>query len=505
MSLEAYRAELRRQLAVLPALQRQTIGLVVAELERARARIVAELAGGLSDSGRATRARTLAEIERQLASWTRAANELGGAAAARSWRHGLELVRAPLGAAGLGAGMGARIDARALASIQRVLTDRISGASTEAIQRINQVLLQTMIGTTSQSDAITQIGEILGSTRRRAQTILFTELGRAHAMASHAAMLEAAELLPGLRKRWMRSGKRYPRRDHAAAHNQIVLVGEPFVVGGVEMLHPRDPAAPARHTINCGCMAVPVVDGSTFGASTQRIDMRNPSVAPQRELTSAPLAPVVPVAPVAPVMPVPPPVPVPTAPSATVSAVLGAVSSTARTIARDQHPRFVGLPSQVIDALAGWERSVVGRPLEHLAIVSVDGRILQDVVGEADRVRFTLPYDSGRGAVLTHTHRTNSAPGYRDVITAAAYEVLELRVIGPRDVFRVGPFNRFTMGLLVTHQAALAAELRAILHRIDGRYPGLTAEQRMTVAYNYFFPLVAQRLQLPHRRVPHGY
>jgi hypothetical protein len=292
--IEAYRAELRRQLAALPRLQRSTITRVVAELEQARRQVLAEIAVMTNAGARASRERSLAEIERQLQGWSAAASRIGGEAASVAWRQGLAMVAAPLAAAGLGRGLGAQVDARALASIQSVLTSRIAGASTEVIRQIDQVLLQVLIGTRPQSDAITRISELLGSTRRRAQTILFTELGRAHAMANHAAMLEAAEQIPGLRKRWLRSGKKHPRPSHFRAHNQIVLAAQPFVIENVRLMHPRDPAAPAKHTINCGCMSVPVVDGSTFGASNARFDTRNPEsdvvMVRRDEATSAEIA-----------------------------------------------------------------------------------------------------------------------------------------------------------------------------------------------------------------------
>lgn len=270
--LEAYRAELRRQLAALPRLQRKTIERVLAELEKARTSILADLSAQLSDSRRASRTRMLTEVERQISAWSRGASEIGSAAAAASWTAGMEMVRAPIAAAGLGVSIGNRINARALASVQNVLTNLISNAGNSAIASINSVIAQTLIGTTTQADAISQVAMILDSPRRRAQTIIFTEVGRAHAMASHAAMVEAADQIPGLRKRWVRSGKLHPRRDHVAAHGQIRLAAEPFLVAGEKLMHPRDPDGTTGNTINCGCMSVPLVDGSTLGASTVRID-----------------------------------------------------------------------------------------------------------------------------------------------------------------------------------------------------------------------------------------
>lgn len=270
--LQAYQAELRRQLAALPRIQRTAIERVLAELQTARAALLKELQQQLSDARRASRQRILAEVERQITAWSRAAAQIGTQAAGVAWTAGMAMVTAPLAAGGVTVTVATRIDPRALASVQQLLTSRIADAGARAIASINSVVTQTLIGTTPLSDAITQVGQILNSPRRRAQTIVFTEVGRAHAIAAQAAMTEAAQVVPGLRKRWLRSGKRHPRRDHVAAHNQIKLVGEPFLVAGERLMHPRDPNGSARNTINCGCMSVPVVDGSTFGASTVRLD-----------------------------------------------------------------------------------------------------------------------------------------------------------------------------------------------------------------------------------------
>lgn len=270
-ALAAYRAELRAQLRRLPALQRSAIERVLQELKQVRDRILAELAGPLSDSRRAARTRLFAEIEQQMAGWARAAAAVGQQSTALAWTAGIELVSRPIAAA-LGVSVATRIDPRAVAMVDRTLTSAIADASAASVRRINAVIREVVIGATTTPDAIAAIGRILESPGRRAQTILFTELGRAHAMAGQAAMIEAAQKVPGLRKRWVRSGKLNPRADHVRAHNQTVLAGEFFTVAGERMRHPRDPNASAANTVNCGCMAVPVVDGSTIGASRVSID-----------------------------------------------------------------------------------------------------------------------------------------------------------------------------------------------------------------------------------------
>ena len=63
--------------------------------------------------------------------------------------------------------------------------------------------------------------------------------------------------IEGLQKQWRRSGKRHPRITHDLADGQIVDVGQPFMVGGIQILKPRDPSIPIGERINCGCTSLP--------------------------------------------------------------------------------------------------------------------------------------------------------------------------------------------------------------------------------------------------------
>jgi hypothetical protein len=302
-------------------------------------------------------------------------------------------------------------------------------------------------------------------------------------MASHAAMIEAAKKIPGLRKRWLRSGKKHPRRSHYRAHNQMVLAAEPFVIGGVKLMHPRDPNGPADHTINCGCMAVPVVDGSTLGASQVRIDpaepMRDPDIVRRPEPTAAEIA----------------------------GAVLPTVASIAPAAAAALavSPVTSGLSDALVDAVTAFEAAAARSPVERLAFFSADGRLLREVTGSEDRARFEMPLRDGLAGVLTHTHSGNTAPGYQDLLTAAAYEVQELRVVGPRDLFRLGPFDRLTFAALLRERHSLAVEFEAVVSDVRARFPRMSAERQFQLAYNQFGPIAARRLGIPYRRLRHDY
>jgi len=59
-------------------------------------------------------------------------------------------------------------------------------------------------------------------------------------------------------KQWLCSGLGNERFTHLTANEQIREVGDPFLVGGVDMQFPGDPAAPPREVINCNCVCIAV-------------------------------------------------------------------------------------------------------------------------------------------------------------------------------------------------------------------------------------------------------
>lgn len=54
-------------------------------------------------------------------------------------------------------------------------------------------------------------------------------------------------------KTWLASADERTRPDHADADGQTVRLDEQFVVGGVAMDAPGDPAAPADEVVGCRC------------------------------------------------------------------------------------------------------------------------------------------------------------------------------------------------------------------------------------------------------------
>jgi Phage Mu protein F like protein len=86
----------------------------------------------------------------------------------------------------------------------------------------------------------------------RSEVIARTEVLQASALASHQA---AASSGVPLRHVWLTAGDHRVRESHRRANGQRRPLGEPFMVGGEQMLYPGDPSfgASAEQTIMCRC------------------------------------------------------------------------------------------------------------------------------------------------------------------------------------------------------------------------------------------------------------
>lgn len=211
-------------------------------------------------------------ITRAMATFSAGATAVISQAAGKAWQAGLDLIDNPLAAGGINiAGLLPEIDTKQLAAMRTFMTDRMKDIGATVAARINGEMGLVMIGTQTPGDAISNVATIIEKGGRgRAQTIVRTELGRAYATASHERQLQAATLLPGLKKQWRRSGKIHSRLAHDAVDGQIQPVDQPFIVGGVPMMYPHDPKAPAAQTINCGCISLPFMDEWTVETPGKR-------------------------------------------------------------------------------------------------------------------------------------------------------------------------------------------------------------------------------------------
>lgn len=252
---KARTAERRR----LTRIQRDTHAELLRLLKTAEERIAGILAATPTDYQAWMLPQQQAAIRQAMDDIGRQMGQRLDESAVASWQAGIDLVDRPIAAGGLNiAAVLPALDTAQLEALRAFMTDRMTDVGLQLANRINNELGLVAIGGQGISEAITKIESLIDSGgRSRATTIVRTELGRAYAVATQQRMDQAREILPGLQKQWRRSGKLHSRPSHDAADGQVVDVDKPFIVGGVALMHPRDPAAPAAETINCGCESLP--------------------------------------------------------------------------------------------------------------------------------------------------------------------------------------------------------------------------------------------------------
>lgn len=257
---KAFNQERRAQLLRGVRIQSETYDEIVYLLEQAKRTIAGELALGAPTGFESWRLQLVqAEIRRNLAVFERGtlASILTGLD--RSHEAGGDLVLQPLRAAGIDiTSVVPALDPRLLIAMKSFQTDRIRDISTTVVNRVNTELGQVAIGVQSPFEAARKVAEHLDAPKARAATIVRTELGTIYSEAGQQRMEQAVKAgVAGLEKQWRRSGKLHPRVTHELADGQIKPVDQPFLVGGIEIMKPRDPALPAKERINCGCSSLP--------------------------------------------------------------------------------------------------------------------------------------------------------------------------------------------------------------------------------------------------------
>jgi len=244
-------------------IQKDTVATVTAYLQTAEQKITDALAATPSD----WQAWYLPQLQTTVRS---ALNEMAtqsigtvNNAAGLAWQNGIDYIDKPLDAIGINiVGLAPQIDVSRLMAMRSFMTDRIQNLSDELINKINAQLGLVAIGAQSPTAAIDDIATLLEKGgRSRANTILRTELGRITEVAKQLRRESSVKAGVQMQKQWRRSGKIHSRISHDAADGQTVDVDKPFLIGGVRLMYPRDPAAPASETVNCGCWTKTVVKG----------------------------------------------------------------------------------------------------------------------------------------------------------------------------------------------------------------------------------------------------
>lgn len=256
---QAFLEERSRQVKRLTEIQRDTAGEIERLLKEAAARIQGELAGTPTEFQVFQLPILDASIRKALGQLGADLGTIGRDGLTLAHAAGIDLVDKPLEAGGVRIGPSLpSVDLGQLMAMRSFMTDKMRGVALDAANRINGELGLVMTGIQTPGQAIDAVAGILTEGGRgRALMVVRTELGRAFASATQARQEQAKRHLPGLNKQWRRSGKIHSRITHDMADGQIRDVHEPFLVGGEQLMHPRDPKASARNTVNCGCIQLP--------------------------------------------------------------------------------------------------------------------------------------------------------------------------------------------------------------------------------------------------------
>lgn len=179
---------------------------------------------------------------------------VGSSAAAKAWQVGANLLLLPLAAVKITALP--ILSSTPILNLKAFMLERLTDIPRAIVSKINAQLGLLSIGALDRKTVLKNIDGMLETGgKARAKRILTTELSRISEIAHHEARKQAAQTLPNLKKQWKHGKPKSPRHSHVAADGQVRGVLELFDVGGVKMLHPHDPTAPAAHVINCTCQA----------------------------------------------------------------------------------------------------------------------------------------------------------------------------------------------------------------------------------------------------------
>jgi hypothetical protein len=146
--------------------------------------------------------------------------------------------------------------------------DLIKGLSQDALKKVNAALSLGMVAEKSPFEVAKEIDKILGWRQKRgitwdAERIVRTETARAFELGKKAQTDRFADEGIEMMKYWLTSQDTRVRPSHRAAglkysEKNAIPYNEPYIVGGYKCQHPHDPALPAKESIGCRCLSVPI-------------------------------------------------------------------------------------------------------------------------------------------------------------------------------------------------------------------------------------------------------
>lgn len=173
-------------------------------------------------------------------------------------RSALEPVYAAIGtltAERLGSQFGDEATQSTFGAVRQVLEDRLDRLAElltrSTFDQIADALRDGVINQRPLADLAAALRRVFQDPSRAA-TVARTEVIGALNQTSHTYAEQAGPQLVAGRE-WLAAHDARVRHTHAEADGQVRRMGEPYMVGGVPMMFPGDPAAPPGEVINCRC------------------------------------------------------------------------------------------------------------------------------------------------------------------------------------------------------------------------------------------------------------
>jgi HK97 family phage portal protein len=144
------------------------------------------------------------------------------------------------------------VDTPAMAALENKII-KVVGINDTVRNQLRNTLIEGLGQMETTAQLTERVKEVYNFAQSRALTIARTEVGQAMGIGRDAAMGQM-----GVEKiMWVTAGDEHVRASHEELNGMVVTRGEQFPNG---CLYPCDPNGPADETINCRCLASPLVE-----------------------------------------------------------------------------------------------------------------------------------------------------------------------------------------------------------------------------------------------------
>lgn len=281
-----YIARLKRAQRKIGNLSKRSRKGVVRDLEGARRSIIAALADA-SEFGQWQLPQALAAAEEALREYREAGTATLQTALNDAWKLGAERVSSVAKSAGVNISPAFEfgINRTQLDFAQGWAADLVQAESDDVLKMVSREIKLGFAGGQNKAEIISRVQQAVtkplrfGSRKKRAETIVRTEVNRIHQASAQASREKMESENVKVTKMWLHSGKRDSRWEHVSMHGQVVGVDEKFRHPGLPKSqwpkYPLDPVLPAEHSVNCGCTVIElfeIVDEADASQPTDQIE-----------------------------------------------------------------------------------------------------------------------------------------------------------------------------------------------------------------------------------------